>query len=84
MRDPSGFRDRFNAYKNGNMPYDAGLPKFAEGTGGVENNITEEYTPIVSDTYQPTVNRLKQQTAAFNVDDYVYVAKKLHPEITKE
>ena len=33
------------------MPYDAGLPKFAEGTGGVENNITEEYAPIVSDTY---------------------------------
>ena len=83
-RDPTEFRARFNAYKNGKMPYDAGLPKFAEGTGGVENNITEEYAPIVSDTYQSTVNKLKQQTAAFNVDDYVYVAKKLHPEITKE
>ena len=83
-RDPTEFRARFNAYKNGQMPYDAGLPKFAEGTGGVENNITEEYAPIVSDTYQSTVNKLKQQTAAFNVDDYVYVAKKLHPEITKE
>lgn len=51
MKDPTEFRARFNAYKNGKMPYDAGLPKFAEGTGGVENNITEEYTPIVSDTY---------------------------------
>lgn len=60
------------------------LPKFAEGTGGVENNITEEYAPIVSDTYQSTVNKLKQQTAAFNVDDYTYVAKKQHPEITRE
>jgi hypothetical protein len=26
MRDPSGFRARFNAYKNGKMPYDAGRP----------------------------------------------------------
>lgn len=84
-RDPTEFRARFNAYKNGKMPYDAGLPKFAEGTTGeVENNITEEYTPIVSNTYQSTIDKLKQQTADFNVDDYVYVAKKQHPEITRE
>jgi hypothetical protein len=72
------YKKYYPGFKNGR------LPRYAEGTGGVENNITEEYTPIVSDTYQPTVNKLKQQTAAFNVDDYVYVAKKLHPEITKE
>ena len=32
MRDPSGFRDRFKRYKEGEMPYENGLPKYHDGT----------------------------------------------------
>ena len=83
-RDPTEFRARFKAYKEGKMPYDAGLPKFAEGTGGVENNITEEYTPLASNVYQPMVNNAKQKIAKFAIDDYVYRVQKQHPEVTRE
>lgn len=31
MRDPSGFRDRFERYKEGEMPYENGLPKYEDG-----------------------------------------------------
>ena len=83
-RDPTEFRARFKAYKEGKMPYDAGLPKFAEGTGGVENNITEEYAPLASNVYQPMVDEAKQKVVKFAVDDYTYRVQKQHPEITKE
>lgn len=31
-KDPTDFRDRFNQYKNGKMPYENGLPKYDTGT----------------------------------------------------
>jgi hypothetical protein len=37
-KDPTAFRERFKAYKDGKSVkevYDAGLPRFANGTGEV-------------------------------------------------
>ena len=34
-KDPTEFRARFKAYKEGKMPYENGLPKFAGGTPGL-------------------------------------------------
>ena len=33
-KDPTEFRARFKAYREGKMPYENGLPKFAGGTPG--------------------------------------------------
>ena len=65
-------------FKNGK------LPGFAGGTGGVQNNISEEYIPLASNTYQPMINDAKQQVAKFAIDDYAYRIQKQHPEVTKE
>ena len=60
-----------------------GYNKFAGG-GAVTNEIAEDYQPLVSDGYQPIMNSMKASNAGFNVDDYAYRVKKLHPEITRE
>ena len=39
-KDPTEFRARFKAYKEGKMPYENGLPKFAGGTPGQVNPYT--------------------------------------------
>jgi len=86
-KDPTAFRERFKAYKDGKSVkevYDAGLPRFANGTGEVQNNISEEYTPLMSNVYQPMINSAKQQVAKFAIDDYAYRVQKQHPEVTKE
>lgn len=39
-KDPTEFRARFKAYREGKMPYENGLPKFAGGTPGQVNPYT--------------------------------------------
>ena len=34
-KDPTKFRQRFQEYKNGKMPYENGLPKYKDGTSGL-------------------------------------------------
>ena len=38
-RDPTEFRQRFQAYKEGKMPYENGLPKYAGGKDPYENIV---------------------------------------------
>ena len=62
-----------------------GRPRmFTGGNSRTTNNLDEEYRQISSPTYQSIVDKVKSDEAAFNVDDYAYRVKKLHPEITKE
>ena len=42
-KDPTGFRNRFNLYKEGKMPYKNGLPKYGDGKDGITNTIPEDY-----------------------------------------
>jgi hypothetical protein len=48
------------------------------------NEIPSDYTPLVSNKYQPIADVLKSSNIGFNVDDYAYRVHKLHPEITRE
>lgn len=42
-KDPTNFRNRFKLYKEGKMPYENGLPKYAEGTEGWLPDYTMDY-----------------------------------------
>ena len=42
-KDPTEFRNRFKLYKEGKMPYENGLPKYAEGTEGWLPDYTMDY-----------------------------------------
>ena len=39
MQDPTEFRKRFQLYKEGKMPYENGLPKYAEGTPSYDSTV---------------------------------------------
>lgn len=43
MQDPTEFRQRFQLYKEGKMPYENGLPKYATGTEGWLPDYTMDY-----------------------------------------
>ena len=49
-RDPTEFRERFQLYKEGKMPYENGLPKYKNGTGGdvpAYQRFVEEMGPVL-------------------------------------
>ena len=63
-----------------------GYNKFAEG-GGMEesmNTIPEDYAPLASPTWQPAINKMKQDSYKSNVEDFAYRVQKMHPEITQQ
>ena len=63
-----------------------GYNKFAEG-GGMEesmNTIPEDYTPLASPTWQPVIDKMKQDSYKSNVEDFAYRVQKMHPEITQQ
>lgn len=41
-RDPTAFKDRFEQWKNGKMPYEAGLPKYEDGKRGMKLNSKQQ------------------------------------------
>ena len=41
-RDPTEFRARFKAYKEGKMPYDAGLPRYAGGKSSIVDLLDQD------------------------------------------
>lgn len=65
MRDPSEFRTRFKAYKEGKMPYENGLPKYEDGR------------PAYSYTYK---NKTSQGKTLNIKDNIVYINGKIAPE----
>ena len=52
-RDPTEFRQRFQAYKEGRMPYENGLPKYAEGTPSYDSTMEflKKYEGFKDTTY---------------------------------
>ena len=60
----------------------ANARKWKHQYGG--NIIPGDFQPLVDKVNQPMIDNIKQQEYNFNVKDYAYRAKKLHPEVTEQ
>lgn len=76
MKDPTEFRARFKAYKEGKMPYENGLPKYHNGKIGHnvshaemndDGTFTDDYTKVFEDMYvTPQKTDLKRGSYTLN------------------
>ena len=76
MKDPTEFRARFKAYKDGKMPYENGLPKYEDGKIGhnvshaemnANGTFTDDYTRVFEDMYvTPRKTDLKRGSYTLN------------------
>ena len=58
-KDPTEFRKRFQRWKQGDIVYEAGLPKFADGTEGRSYGYqTEDKHPIKFDEQGNLVDQI--------------------------
>lgn len=80
-RDSTEFRERFAKWKAGEKVYEAGLPKYGDGTTNV---IPEDLQGLSDPQFQPQINEAKVRMTPFVVDDTAYRAQKYHPGTTRE